>query len=157
MTQPRSTRDGILVAFAILLLAAVMAWQTLLIPSEAAYAQVGPAVVPWVVAAILAALGTAILFQALTGRWRVPELEAPLNLRGLAWVAAGLMVNLATISTLGFTLASTALFVCTARAFDSRKPLRDAVIGFALALTAYLGFDRVLDYDIGSGVIEQLL
>ena len=35
--------------------------------------------------------------------------------------------------------------------------LRDAAIGFALALVSYVGFDRVLGYKIGSGLIEGLL
>ena len=49
------------------------------------------------------------------------------------------------------------LFVCTARAFKSTQLLRDAAIGFALALVAYVGFDRVLGYKIGSGLIERLI
>jgi putative tricarboxylic transport membrane protein len=155
--QQRAKRDGVFVAIAVLLFAGVMAWQTALIPSEAAYAQVGPAVMPWIVAALLAVLGAALLFQALTDRWQPDQADAPLHLRNLAWLAAGLIINLTTISILGFTLASTALFVCTARAFGSRTPLRDAAIGFVLALAAFVAFDRVLDYDIGSGLIEQLL
>lgn len=158
MTARRSVRRyGVCVGVVILLLAAVMAWQTAQIPSEAAYAQVGPAVVPWMVTAMLGVLGVVILVQALTGIWDIPEPDVPLHLRGLAWVSAGLIVNLATISTLGFILASTALFVCVARGFASPRPLRDAAIGFALALFAYIGFDRLLGYEIGRGVIEQLI
>ena len=49
------------------------------------------------------------------------------------------------------------MFVCTARAFGSDQPIRDAAIGFALAVVAYVGFDRVLGYKIGSGIVEGLL
>ncbi len=58
---------------------------------------------------------------------------------GLGWLLAGLALNVALIGTAGFIIASTALFACTARAFGSRKSLRDAAIGFALAFAAYAG------------------
>jgi putative tricarboxylic transport membrane protein len=58
---------------------------------------------------------------------------------------------------LGFIISSTILFVCTARAFMSTQPVRDAAIGFTLAILAYVGFDRVLGYKIGSGLIEALI
>ena len=61
------------------------------------------------------------------------------------------------IGVAGFIIASTLLFVCTALAFGSRNVARDAAIGFALAFVAYVGFDRVLGYKIGSGLIEGLL
>ncbi len=70
---------------------------------------------------------------------------------------AGLVLNVALIGVAGFIIASTLLFVCTARAFGSRNVLRDGAIGFALALVSYVGFDRVLGYKIGSGLIEGLL
>ncbi|MCA3600465.1 MAG: tripartite tricarboxylate transporter TctB family protein, partial [Methylobacterium sp.] len=56
----------------------------------------------------------------------------------------------------GFILSSTLLFACVARGFGSRKLLRDALIGFGLALISYVGFDRILGYKIGSGLIEKL-
>jgi putative tricarboxylic transport membrane protein len=61
------------------------------------------------------------------------------------------------IGIAGFILASATLFVCTARAFGSARPLRDAGIGFAVALIAYIGFDRLLGYQIGDGLIENLI
>ncbi len=66
-------------------------------------------------------------------------------------------LNVALIGVAGFIIASTILFACTALAFGSRNVLRDASIGFALALVSYVGFDRVLGYKIGSGLIEGLL
>jgi putative tricarboxylic transport membrane protein len=69
----------------------------------------------------------------------------------------GLALNVALIERVGFILASTALFACTARAFGSVRPVRDAAIGFLIALAAYAGFDRMLGYQIGSGLIESLI
>ena len=57
---------------------------------------------------------------------------------------------------LGFTAASTVLFMLVAYGFGSRKPLRDAAIGFAVAIVAYLGFARLLGVNIGAGLVEGL-
>jgi putative tricarboxylic transport membrane protein len=144
------------VGVALLALAAVIAWQTTLIPTNAVYAQVGPKVIPWITTAMLAMLGALMTLQGLRGGWE-HEQQGELNLRGLAWMLAGLVLNVALIGVAGFIIASTLLFVCTALAFGSRNVLRDATIGFALALVSYVGFDRVLGYKIGSGLIEGLL
>ena len=57
---------------------------------------------------------------------------------------------------LGFTAASTVLFTLVAYGFGSRKPLRDALLGFAVAIVAYLGFARLLGVNIGAGLVEGL-
>jgi putative tricarboxylic transport membrane protein len=49
------------------------------------------------------------------------------------------------------------MFPLVARGFGSRAPLRDALIGFVLACVSYVGFDRVLGYKIGTGIIENLI
>jgi putative tricarboxylic transport membrane protein len=143
------------VGLAVLALAAVVGWQTLLIPHNAVYAQVGPSVIPWLAVAMLAALGALLAWRGLGGGWEHEE-HGAFDARGLGWLLAGLLLNVVLIGTAGFIIASTAMFVCTATAFGSRSTLRDAGIGFALALVAYVGFDRLLGYKIGSGLIEGL-
>ena len=64
---------------------------------------------------------------------------------------------MALIGTAGFTIASTILFVLTARAFGSLNIVRDAATGFALAIVAYLGFARALGINIGAGPPERLI
>ena len=143
------------------LFAAVVGWQTMAISRTGAiYAQVGPTVFPWIVAGLLAVLGAILAVQGFLGGNIEPaddEELPPLDIAGGAWLLAGLALNVALIDWVGFILASTALFVSTARAFRSRQPLRDALIGFAVAFLAYVGFDRVLGYKIGSGLIESLI
>lgn len=141
---------------AVLALAAVIAWETTLIPTNAIYAQVGPKVIPWLATALLGALGALLTLQGLRGGWEHEE-HGESHTQGLVWMLLGLVLNVALIGMAGFIIASTLLFVCTARAFGSRRFLRDASIGFVLALVSYVGFDRVLGYKIGSGLIEGLL
>ena len=144
------------VGLAVLTLAAVVGWQTTVIPTNALYAQVGPKAIPWIATAMLAVLGALLTLRGLRGGWALEEHGTP-RLWGFAWLLLGLALNVTLIGVAGFIVASTLLFVCTALAFGSRSVLRDAAIGFALALVAYVGFDRVLGYKIGSGLIEGLL
>ncbi len=143
------------VGVAVLALAATVGWQTTLIPHNAVYAQVGPTAIPWLATAMLAVLGVLLTWRGVRGGWEHEE-HGGFDAWGLGWLLAGLVLNVALIGTAGFVIASTALFVCTALAFGSRNPLRDAGIGFALALAAYAAFDRVLGYRIGTGLIEGL-
>lgn len=146
--------------------AVVVGMATAAIP-ESTYARVGPAVIPWAVTAGLAFFGALLAFQGLGGGWD-HERDTQFDLRSLAWLGTGLILNLALIDgvrlgetvlvpRVGFILASAVMFFCTARAFGSLRPLRDGLIGFALAIVAYVGFDRVLGYQIGSGLIERFL
>ncbi|HSM88782.1 MAG TPA: tripartite tricarboxylate transporter TctB family protein, partial [Desulfobacterales bacterium] len=66
-------------------------------------------------------------------------------------------LNVALIAEAGFILATTVLFAATSRGFGSRRPWRDAAIGFALATLVWLAFDRGLGYRIGTGLVENLL
>jgi len=61
------------------------------------------------------------------------------------------------IVPLGFTAASTAMFVLITYGFGSRNIMRDVAIGFVVAIIAYFGFAKLLGVNIGAGLIEGLL
>jgi putative tricarboxylic transport membrane protein len=150
------------VGLGVVALGLVAAWQTTLIPSST-YAQVGPRVFAWAASGLLVGMGGLLLLEALRGGWTGDEEYGDLDITGGMWMIAALVANvflidldLPGLGTVGFTIASTVLFTLTARAFGSRLPARDAAIGFALAFVAYIGFDRVLGYRIGTGIIERL-
>lgn len=166
-----------LVAGGVLLIAALSFWQAREIPTGAVFAAVGPQVFPWIVTVMLAALGAGLLLAAFRGGWAHDQHGTLTELGSLGLVILGLLLNAALIDgirfegferegvrylafempKLGFILASTIMFVLVARGFESRKPIRDAAIGFVLAGLAYIGFDRVLGYKIGTGLIESLI
>lgn len=62
----------------------------------------------------------------------------------LATLLAGLAANLALIGTLGFVACATLLMILVAHAFGSHRPLRDGLVGIALALPLWLVFTRLL-------------
>jgi putative tricarboxylic transport membrane protein len=151
-----STLPHKLVAFGVIALGLAATWQTTLIP-QVLYTTVGPSVFPWFVAVFLLVLGVMLFVAAFRGGWAADQ-EGTLSEWGsLGWVTFGLMLNVVLIEGIGFILSSTLLFACVARGFGSRKILRDGAIGFALALISYVGFDRILGYKIGSGLIESLI
>jgi putative tricarboxylic transport membrane protein len=144
------------VALGVLVLAVVVLLQAYSIPVSPIYAKVGPTLVPILAGLGLLVFGAALLFSALRGGWQTDEeKEIVPDKLALGWVLAGLALNVVTIGPLGFTLASILLFVCVTRGFGSKDMLRDAAIGAAFALIAYLGFAKTLNINIGSGVIEN--
>jgi putative tricarboxylic transport membrane protein len=154
------------VGIGMLAFAGLVGYGTAAIP-QSAYAKIGPAVVPWAITAGLVFFGVLLTLQSLRGGWE-HESGTALDKRSIAWLSVGLILNLILIDgvslgettilpRVGFIIASTLMFLCTARAFGSDKPLRDGLIGFALAIVAYVSFDRVLGYQIGSGLIERFL
>jgi putative tricarboxylic transport membrane protein len=144
------------IAIGVIVLGLVAAWQTTEIP-QSAYAAVGPRAFAWAASVMLIVMGGFLTIDALRGGWShetddFGEVDWP----GGLWMLGGLAANVALIDVIGFILSSTVLFVFIAKAFGSRQIVRDAIIGFLLAFVAYIGFDRVLGYKIGSGLIESL-
>jgi putative tricarboxylic transport membrane protein len=149
----------VLVGLAVLVFAGVVYHGAANIPATPIYARVGPAVFPYWIAAAMAILGVALTFQGLRGGWsdEDPELKLPIDFRALAWIGAGLAVNILAIQDAGFTLASALMFACISRCFGSERPLADFGVGFALAAAAYLGFSEGLGINIGEGWLESLV
>lgn len=147
-----------LIALGVLALAGVVFQQTLAIPVSPIYARVGPTAVPMMAAIGLAGCGLALLVHALRGGWQdAQEKGVVQDKRALALLTAGLLANIGLIGPAGFTIASAVLFTLTARAFGSTNSLRDAAVGFGIAIVAYLGFARALGINIGAGPLERMI
>jgi len=137
-----------------LVLAGALAAGASQIRGEAGYAGVGPAFLPWAMAAALALCGAALLVQAFTGGLRkLPEPpEIPPYWRGMAWVSAGLLLNAALITRIGFIASCTLLFVLAYRGFrlsmghevSAPSVGRSALVGAALSAPVYWMFTKLL-------------
>lgn len=147
-----------LIGAGLLAFALVVLTETAQMPVSPLYTKVGPRVLPYMVAGGLVVLSGCLLAAAARGGWQpAEEREQVLHWRGVGFVALGLLLNVLLIGPLGFTAASTLLFVLVAYGFGSRQVLRDALIGLALALIAYFGFAQALGMNIGAGYVERLL
>jgi putative tricarboxylic transport membrane protein len=158
MTGRRFAAGDLVVALGVLGLGLVVLWQASDIPVSPLYARVGPTAAPYLCAFGLIVMGAALVWEALRGGWQPDEeKEARQDWRAIAWVGGGLALNVITIGPLGFTIASILLFTCVARGFGSTNLARDAAIGAAFAMIAYLGFAKALNINIGAGLIENAI
>ncbi len=144
-----------LIALGTLVVAAVLAWGATQIPSDAGYSGVGPAFLPWSVAAVLALCGILLLLQVLRGGFQ--DIEPPSGADSgdwgsFAWLAGGLLLNAALIERIGF-IASCALCYAFAvlglrQAEGRRTSLQcmglDLLTGVVIAAPVYWLFTQLL-------------
>jgi putative tricarboxylic transport membrane protein len=130
------------------------------ISSEAGYSGVGPNFLPWVVGTLLVLCGAMLTREALTGGFR--NMEDPSGAStghwaGFIWVSAGVLLNAALITTIGFILSCALCFVFAVRGFKSaegkldlglRALAVDAAIGFAIAAPVYWMFSQLLGINL---------
>jgi putative tricarboxylic transport membrane protein len=127
------------------------------ISGEAAYAGVGPRAFPLVIGGALTLLGLVLAVALFRGLVIAPEsgedvdasLEA--DLRPIGWIVAGLALAVFLLERAGFPITAALLFTVTARAFGSRRLLRDAVLGLVVATATYLVFARGLGVSLPGG------
>ena len=126
------------------------------IRSEAGYSGVGPNFLPWLVAVMLALCGGFLIWEARSGGFR--DMEEPTGAAqghwaGFAWVTAGLLLNAALITSIGFIASCTLCFVLAVRGYKSaegrldlspRALAKDVAIGFAIAAPVYWMFTQLL-------------
>ena len=130
---------------------------TTTIRSPEGYAATGPRFVPLLVGAALLVL--ALLFLARTivrpdidlaeraaREGEVTEWRTPIGVL-VALIAYALLLD-----PLGYVLATALFFPPVARLLGSRSPLRDALVGVALALLLFVAFTEFLGVDLPPGL-----
>jgi putative tricarboxylic transport membrane protein len=101
--------------------------------------------------------GLAVRQVRVNGVAAMPAASEPVRWTAVGWLAVGVCAYLVLAEPGGFVIASALLFWCTARAFDSDRPLRDAAFSLAVSVGAYLLFARVLQLALPSGVLAGWL
>ncbi len=139
-----------------ILLAIAMAVGAISFPSEAGYQGVGPNFLPWVVSMVLLLCGALLVWEAQSGGFRhreAPEGAEHGHWPPFAWVSAALLLNAATITTIGFILSCTLAFVLAVRGFhqsqgrldlSAKAWVKDALIGMAISAPVFWLFTLVL-------------
>ena len=107
--KPRTSAQ-LAVGVAVLVIAGLLSFGALHIPSLSGYSGVGPDFLPWLCASVLGLCGLWLCWEALTGGYH--NLDAPDgaqhgNWGALVWVCAGLLTNAALITSAGFILGCT--------------------------------------------------
>ena len=115
------------------------------IDDQGGYAGLSPRFLPTVVTVGLAICALLLMFKSDSVLDQAQDTHGePARPRGLAWLAGGLVADMALIGQLGFVLASTLLLVCVARGYGSNRPARDLLVGLALTVPMWLLFSRLL-------------
>ena len=158
MTTGRSLRLGeAVLGGGVLALGLFIAVETLQMEVSAAQAAVSPRLFPFLVAAGLLAVSTALLREAFFGHI-AHEGGFELDWHAVALVSGGLIVELLLVERAGWIVAATILFVLTARAFRSHRLVIDLVLGVGLAALTFVVFSYGLDLTLPTGeVLEQLI
>lgn len=125
------------------------------IPSDAGYSSVGPNFLPWLVATALMLCGAFFVYEARTGGFCDMENgdgEKP-YWPGFVWMSAGLLLNAALITTIGFIFSCALCFLFATRGLrnaqgPSTGSLRpwvvDAVVGLLIAAPVFWMFTKFL-------------
>lgn len=154
MASPRTLHAA--VGFGALLGALGLAAGAWGLKSDAGYGGVGPNFLPWVVSIGLGACALGLLREAFTGGFR--SMDEPSGAEhgywpGFLWVSAGILLNAALITHIGFILSCALCFVLAVRGLKgaqgtaSDSPgvwLKDALIGMAIAAPVYWMFTQGL-------------
>lgn len=168
---PRSLLGPRLAAIFLVALAALLLQQALQIGSTLGYSPVGPTTVPLVVAGVLLMLGivlavrcslVGVIDEELAAKSADEEVAThwPTVLITLgvmvvyALVLNGIRLGGVAIPGLGYVLSTGLFLPVTARILGSRHLLRDALIGFAVALVVYVAFTEFLGVRLPPGVLD---
>lgn len=153
-TQRRPDRAAFIIAVALAILAAVVAWKTYGMGGPAGTGKVGPRTFPYLIAIVLFGLSIWTAFEASRGMF--PERERD-RVPPLLWIVGGLAAQMLLLKVAGFAIATGLLFACTARGFG-RGPLWLTVpIGIVLSFVLWIIFAKGLQLSLPAGPIERAL
>ena len=141
-------------AWALLALVALAAWQVTVIPSSTLQTAVGATLVPALVVCALAALTVGYAASSLRDRQHdeaCDPAKAPLPgaQRRMAWLLGGGLAFMLTVRPLGFVLAGTLCGFGVARAFDAPPDWRTLALCVGIALAFWGLFAVVLGVGLG--------
>lgn len=144
---------ALLLGVALLVLAALVAWDASRLGGGATYAQVGPKSFPYVIAAGLALLSVWTMIAAWLGDFppREPDDAGP-----ILWIVGGLVAQIALLGVAGFSIATGVMFGMVARGFGERRLWITVPAGIIASLMLYFVFSRGLQLTLPGGPLERL-
>jgi len=151
--ERRPDKAALFIAAGLILAGIAIAWSTYSAGTVAMNTPVGPKTVPHIVAAALVLLGLCTVVAAIRGDF--PEREVQ-DVPPMLWIVGGLAIQLLTMKTIGFSIATGLLFAATARGFG-RGPLWKTVpIGIVFSFVVWVLFAKGLQLNLPAGPLERL-
>jgi len=151
--QHRPDRAVLVIAAVLMAAAVAIGYGTVQQGGVAGYSPVGPKTVPYIIAAALAVLSVLTAIAGLRGEF--PEREEQ-NFPPMLWILGGLAIQMLTMKTVGFSLATGLLFAATAKGFG-RGPLWLTIpVGIVFSFIVWFIFAKGLQLSLPSGPFERL-
>lgn len=146
---------GLAIAVCLFLLALLIYSDASDYPIRQSYAQFGPEIFPYIIAAGIAVLAAITAVVAWRGGF---EARDRLNVSGLVWIVAAICVQIVMLYVgSGFILASTVLFAFASRAFGQVTHVLNVVIGVILSASLFLLFRYGLGLSLPAGPLERFI
>ncbi|WP_274626220.1 tripartite tricarboxylate transporter TctB family protein [Arvimicrobium flavum] len=151
--ERRPDRAAFVIAAVLIIVAILIALSTSQTGGVAGYSPVGPKTFPYIIAGGLFGLGVLTAIEAWRGDF--PERE-PQAFGPMFWIIGGLTIQMLTMKTVGFSIATGLLFAATAKGFG-RGPLWQTVpIGIVFAFVVWFIFAKGLQLSLPAGPLEHL-
>ncbi len=149
------SKAGYAVGLGLLVLAAIIWFDTARMQVPPNYSDYGPQIFPYLSIAALIAVALYLLWQTWAAR---PDAVKPESDEsdwiGVIAISVGLLSQAVLIERLGFVISAAIMFFLVAWGFRSRKWLRDAIVAIILSLATYLVFTRLLDLQLPPGIFK---
>ena len=141
------------IAVFLVIVAAVIFWDSARLASVTGYSPVGPATVPYAIAFCLIGLAIWTAIEA----WRndFPARDKQ-EMGPVFWVIAGLAAQMLLLNVAGFSIATGLLCAFTARAFGKRKLWFSIPIGIVFSFVIWVIFAQLLQLSLPAGPLERL-
>ncbi len=119
------------------------------------YDRIGPRFFPYLVAAGLLVSGVFLLREVLRSK-TTPGIRSSSRVSNLGILTIALASGVLGLESAGFILTSVVVFWLVARAFGSRRPWRDVLVGTLLSVIVYFAFTRGLGLPLPGGILQGL-
>jgi putative tricarboxylic transport membrane protein len=133
----------------VLILGAVLLHEATDLPLTQAYAGIGPGFFVLAIGLVLTALGLALGYQVMKGTTFEPEetegadISRPMSWTGFLTAAAGVFLPVALVGYAGFPVGGAVAYALVTRAYGSKRPLVDVVIGFVVTSITWFAFTKL--------------
>jgi putative tricarboxylic transport membrane protein len=151
--ERRPDKAALVIAVILIVVSLLIAWSTSRMGGVAGYSPVGPKTFPYIIAFFLFGLGVLTAIEGWRGDFpeREPQVFGP-----MFWIIGGLAIQMLTMRTVGFSIATGILFAFTARGFG-RGPLWMTVpIGIVFSFVVWFIFAKGLQLSLPAGPFEKL-
>ncbi|MEQ1954080.1 tripartite tricarboxylate transporter TctB family protein [Mesorhizobium sp. CN2-181] len=151
--ERRPDRAALIIAIVLVLAGLGMGWGTFASGGVSMNTPVGPKTVPYIIAGALVLLGLLTAVAAMRGDF--PERERQ-DFPPMLWIIGGLAVQLLTMKSIGFSIATGLLFAATAKGFGKGPLWKTIPIGIVFSFAVWLLFAKGLQLTLPAGPLERL-